>query len=176
MLFSIFDWDRAKIWTIICLQLAFLDQCPHEVANRVSSAAYCNSMPSLRKLHPGTTLGSGIQRMCLHLSQNSPLPRGPPLGFHSGDFQTCNYSLVRSHSHWEDLFTVQRGWGTETGSLRQLNIMNKHTSAVTTAFLSTGALGIKVHVFVLQLWHSRKFACRPSNNSPWYRLLLGSCQ
>lgn len=149
-----------------------MDQCPSEVANRISSAAYCTSMPSLGKLHPGTTLGSGIQRMCLHLSHNSPLLRGPPLGFHSGDFQTCNYSLVRSHSHGEDLFTVQRGWGTESGSLRQLNIMNKHTSAVTTAFLSTGDLGIKVYVFVLQLWHSRKFACRPSNSSPWSRLRL----
>lgn len=100
--------------------------------------------------------------------------QGSTLGFHSGDFQTCNYSLVRSHSLLEDLFTVQRGWGMESGSLRQLNIMNKYTSAVTAAFLSTGALGIKGHVFVLQLWHSGKFACKPSNNNPWYWLLLGS--
>lgn len=40
----------------------------------------------------------------------------------------------------------------ESGSLRQLNIMNKYTSAVTAAFLSTGALGIKGHVFVTDFW------------------------
>ena len=158
----------------LCFQLAFLVQCLHEVANRVNSAAYCTAMASPRKLHPGTTLGSGIQRMCLHLSPNSPVTQGSTLRFHSGDFQICNYSLVGSQSHHEDLFTVQRGWGLESGSLRQLNIMNKHTSAVTTAFLSTGALGIKGLVFLLQLWHSGKSACRLSNNSPWNWLLLGS--
>lgn len=86
-------------------------RCLGEVANRVSSASYCNLHPTLSELHPGTTLGSGIPRMCLHLSQNSPLPRGPPWDSILVTFKTRNYSLVCSHSQCVALFTVRREGG-----------------------------------------------------------------
>lgn len=43
----------------------------------------------------------------------------------------------------------------EPGSLCQSSVLNKRTSAVTTAFLSMSARGRKNYVFFLHLWPSK---------------------
>lgn len=142
--------------------------------------SYCNLHSHPEQAAPWHHTGIWNPKNVFAFIPKLSFTQGSTLGFHSGDFQTCNYSLVRSHSRQRaDLFTAEREGGEWSPGVcvSWLSWTSTHLQWPQHSWALDWALGIKGLILLSSSMalqrHSGKFACRSSNNSLWYWMILG---